>query len=100
MTNKGQNVKLEKGFIEFKNSNRQIPVPFKIYADFECLLKGCDVGADNDYFPYEGISFTRKSQDHFPFSFAYKVICVDNRYSKTANKLSSVFLKDMVIADL
>ena len=100
LINKGQNVKLEKGFIEFKNSNRQIPVPFKIYADFECLLKGCDVGVDNDYFPYEGISFTRKSQDHFSFSFAYKVICVDNRYSKTANKLSSVLLKDMVIADL
>ena len=31
----GQNVKLEKGVIEFKNFNRQIPVPFKFYADFE-----------------------------------------------------------------
>ena len=29
------NVKLEKGFISFKNNSRQIPVPFKIYADFE-----------------------------------------------------------------
>ena len=47
-----QNVKLEKGFITFKNFNRQIPVPFKIYADFECLLKGCDVGVDNDCFSY------------------------------------------------
>ena len=28
MINKGQNVKLEKGFIEFKNYSRQIPVPF------------------------------------------------------------------------
>ena len=27
-------IKLVKGFIEFKNFNRQIPVPFKIYADF------------------------------------------------------------------
>ena len=34
-----QNVKLEKGFISFKNYSRQIPVPFKIYADFECILK-------------------------------------------------------------
>ena len=48
--NGGQNVKLEKGFIEFKNFNRQIPVPFKIYADFECLLKSCGVGFDNDCF--------------------------------------------------
>ena len=34
----GKNVKLQKGFIEFKNFNRQTPVPFKIYADFECGL--------------------------------------------------------------
>ena len=34
LINKGQNVKLEKGFIKFKNFNRHIPVPFKIYADF------------------------------------------------------------------
>ena len=48
--NVGQNVFTE--FIEFKNFNRQISVPFKIYADFECLLKNCDVGSDNDCFSY------------------------------------------------
>ena len=48
MINSGQYVKLEKGFIEFKNFNRQIPVPFKIYADFECLLKSVDSDFDND----------------------------------------------------
>ena len=37
LINGGQNIKLEKRFIEFKNFNRQIPVPFKIYADIECL---------------------------------------------------------------
>ena len=47
---KKQTVKLEKGFIEFKNVNRQIPVPFKIYADFECLLRGVDCGVDNKCF--------------------------------------------------
>ena len=30
-----QFVKLEKGTIEFRNYFKQIPVPFKIYADFE-----------------------------------------------------------------
>ena len=45
-----KNVKLGKGFIEFKNFNRQIPVPFKIYADFECLLKSVDCSIDNDCF--------------------------------------------------
>ena len=34
-----QSVRLEKGTIEFKNYFKQIPVPFKIYADFECNLK-------------------------------------------------------------
>ena len=77
LINGGQNVKLGKGFIEFKNFNRQIPVPFKIYADFECLLKSCDVGVDNDCF-----SYTKKYQDHIPCSFVYKVVCVDNKFSK------------------
>ena len=77
MINGGQNVKFKKGFTEFKNFNRQIPVPFKIYADFECLLKGCDVGLANDCF-----SYTRKYQDHIPCSFAYKLVCVDDKFSK------------------
>ena len=33
-----QSVKLEKGTIEFENYFKQIPVPFKVYADFECNL--------------------------------------------------------------
>ena len=77
LINKGQNVKLEKLFIKFKNFNRQIPVPSKIYADFECLLKTVDVGIDNDCF-----SYTKKYQDHVPCSFAYKVVCIDDKFSK------------------
>ena len=77
MINGGQNVKLKKEFIEFKNFNRQIPAPFKIYADFECLLKSCVVGFDNDCF-----SYTTKYQDHVPCSFAYEAVCVDNKFSK------------------
>ena len=34
-----QSVKLEKETTEFKNYFKQIPVPFKIYADFEYNLK-------------------------------------------------------------
>ena len=34
-----QSVKLEKRIIKFENYFKQIPVPFKIYADFECNLK-------------------------------------------------------------
>ena len=77
MINGGQNIKLEKGFISFKNFNTQIPVPFKIYADFEYILKSCDVGIDNECFLY-----TKKYQDHIPCSFAYKAVCIDDKYSK------------------
>ena len=76
LINKEQKVKLGKGFIKSKNFSREIPVPFKIYADFECLLKAC-VGFDNDCF-----SYNKKYQDHIPCSFAYKVVCIGSKYSK------------------
>ena len=71
--NGAQSVRLEKGTIEFKNYFKQIPVPFKIYADFECNLRGVE--------SYEG-SYTKKYQDHVPCSFAYKVVCTDDKFSK------------------
>ena len=50
-----QSVKPEKGIIELENYLKEIPVPFKIYGDFECNLR--DVGF------YEG-SYTKKSRPH------------------------------------
>ena len=51
-----QSVKLEKGIIKFENYFKQIPVPFKIYADFECNLRSLEC--------YEG-SYTKKiSRSH------------------------------------
>ena len=37
-----QSVKLEERTIEFENYSKKIPVPFKIYADFECNLRGVE----------------------------------------------------------
>ena len=37
-----QSINLEKGIIKFKNYSKQFPVPFKIYADFECNLKNVE----------------------------------------------------------
>ena len=37
-----QSIKVEKGIIKFENYSKQIPVPFKIYADFECNLRGVE----------------------------------------------------------
>ena len=66
--------------IELKNYFKQIPVPFKIYADFECNLRGVEC--------YEG-SYTKKYQDHIPCSFAYKLVCVDDKFSKPIVVFSS-----------
>ena len=75
-----QSVKLNEGSISFKNYSRQIPAPFKIYADFECILKetelfGCDFIDKNS-------SYTKKYQKDIPCGFAYKIVCVDDRFSK------------------
>ena len=64
-----QRIKLEKGFIEFNNFDKMIPCPFKIYADFECLLENIDTGINSDCF-----SYTSKYQDHIFCSFAYKLV--------------------------
>ena len=37
-----QCAELEKGIIEFRNHFKQIPVPFKIYANFESNLESLE----------------------------------------------------------
>ena len=68
-----QSVKLEEWITEFENYFKQIPVPFKIYADFDCNLRSVE--------SYEG-SYTKKYQDHVPCSFAYKVVSIDDKFTK------------------
>ena len=69
-----QSVRLEKVKAEFKNYFKQIPVPLKVYADFECNLESVE--------SYEG-SYSKKYQNHIPCSFAYKLVCVDNKFTKS-----------------
>ena len=71
--NDAQSVRLEKGTIEFKKYFKQKPVPFKIYADFECNLKSVE--------SYEG-SYSKKYQGHILCRFAYKLVCVDDKFTK------------------
>ena len=68
-----QSVRLEKWITKFRNYFKQIPVPFKIYADFECNLKSAE--------SYEG-SYWKQYQNNIPCGFAYKLSCVDDRFSK------------------
>ena len=68
-----QSVRLGKGTIEFKNYFKKIPVPLKIYADFESNLEGVEI--------YEG-SYSKKYQNPDPCRFAYKAVCIDDKFSK------------------
>ena len=68
-----QSIKLEKETIEFENYFKQIPVQIKSYDNFECNLNGVE--------SCQG-SYTQKYQYHIPFSFAYKVVCDDDRFTK------------------
>ena len=45
----------------------------KIYVDFECNLKSVE--------NYEGFD-SKKYHGHIPCSFAYKLVCVDDKFSK------------------
>ena len=69
-----QSVNLGKGIIEFESYSKQLQVPFNIYADFECNLRYAEI--------YEG-SYTKKYHEHVPCSYAYKVVCIDDRFSKS-----------------
>ena len=72
--NAAQSLRLEKGTIGFKNYFKQIPVPFKIYANFECNLKSVE--------SYKGF-YSKKYQDHVPCSFPYKLVCVGDKFTKS-----------------
>ena len=68
-----------------------MPVPFKIY-DFECVLPSTlskEVNnSDKKYIKATKIHknihkyYTKIYQGHILCSFAYKVVCVDNKFSK------------------
>ena len=38
-----QSLNVEEGIIEFEKHFKQLPAPFKIYADFECNLRDVDI---------------------------------------------------------
>ena len=63
--------------IKFENHFKKLAVPFKNYSDFESTLKWIKShDRDND------ASYTEKYQHHIPCSFAYKVVCIDDKFSK------------------
>ena len=80
--NGAQSVRLEKGTTRFKNCFKQIPVPFKIYADSECNLKRVE--------SYEG--FFSKN-----IKITFLVVLITNLFVLTMNLLTQqLFLEGKV----
>ena len=79
-----QSVKLKSGTINFKNYFKQLSVPFKIYADFECIFKKVksDIVECNSIDHDSSSSYTKKYQDYILCSFTYKIVCIDKKFSK------------------
>ena len=77
LVNGEQRVKLVGGYVTFKNYSNKMRAPFKIYADFECILRGRGE-SDGDL----SSSWSVNEQDHVPCGFWYKVACIDDRFSK------------------
>ena len=64
--------------LKFKNSHKEIPVPFVIYADFEAITEKVHSCQNNSV-----KSFTEECQKNTDCSYAYKLVChYDDRYSK------------------
>ena len=64
-------------YVKFKNFERKIKSSFMIYADFESILVPEDNGKQN---PNE--FYTNKYQKHVACSYGYKLVCVDDKFSK------------------
>ena len=70
-----QSVKLRSDSIKLKNQFKQLAVPFKIYADFKCNVKGVKSSDKNN------ASYTKQYQSHYSL-YAYKVVCINDKFSK------------------
>ena len=62
---------------KLENYFKQIAVPIKIYAYFECNLEKFHTNERGN-----GTSYTEKNQNHITCSFAYKIVCVADTFSK------------------
>ena len=64
--------------VRFKSFERKIKSPFMIYEDLERILVPEDKGKQN---PYK--SYTKNiKQKHVAFRYGYKLVCVDDKFSK------------------
>ena len=65
--------------LKFKNFAHQLKVPVVIYADFECLLPKTSSCQPNPL-----TSHTTTVEKHIPCGYCYRVVCINEKYSKPA----------------
>ena len=79
MPKQGENI------LKFNNFQKQLPVPFVIYADFEAITKkvqGCEQSEEMKK-DKDTRSYTEAYQTHEECGYGYKVVCCyDDKYSK------------------
>ena len=64
--------------VYLQNHHKQLPAPFVIYADLECITEKM-----SSWHPSDERSYTEKYQKHTTCGFSYKVVCsYDKNYSK------------------
>ena len=73
LINGTQKSTFESGFIKFKNYDKQIPLPFKIYADIEFFNKKVNFKKGNN---------TTFYSKHIPYSAGAKLVCIDDKYKQ------------------
>ena len=77
-TNAKPTLKLRSGSVKYKNHFKQLAMPFKIYVNCKYNVKGVRSSDRGD-----NTSCTEKHQAHIPCSFVFKLVCVDNKFSKS-----------------
>ena len=73
-----ESVKWKRGSTKLKNYLKQLTPPFKIYADLESLLSRYEIIIIEIIIKLH----TGKYQKHIPSSFAYKVLCINEKFNK------------------
>ena len=64
-------------YVKFKNYERKTKSAYIIYADFKSILVSKDNGKQN---PEN--SYANKYQKHIPCSYGYKLVCINDKFSK------------------
>ena len=86
----------------FTDTQKQLPAPFVVYADFESILKPVDKDVDTTQgVEVGGESSSHVSQEHIPCTFAYKVVSsVDPNFSRPLVMCSGENAAEKFVCDL